>query len=46
MNLGVVCAKLNNKRSIFRAALQSVSPEKFNVNLKVQLFAKFDLKMF
>ena len=40
MNLRVVCAKLNNKRSIFRAALQSVSPEKFDVNLKVQLFAK------
>ena len=40
MNLGVVCAKLNNKRSIFRAALQSVSPEKFDVNLTVQLFTK------
>ena len=40
MYLGVVCAKLNNKRSIFRAALQSVSPEKFNDFLIVQLFAK------
>ena len=40
MNLRVVCAKLDNKRSIFRAALQSVSPGKSNVNLKVQLFAK------
>ena len=40
MNLGVVCAKLNNKRSIFRAALQSVSPEKFNDFLIAQLFTK------
>ena len=40
MNLRVVCAKLNNKRSIFRAALQSVSPEKFNDFLIVRLFAR------
>ena len=40
MNLRVVCAKLDNKGSIFRAALQSVSPEKFDDFLIVQLLTK------